>query len=290
MRTLAFKRSIRRAARVAALVVMASGVALGAASSAQAQSGVPYHDPNAVASLGLCSANGQPLTHGSTDAIPFVAHAVSTQPAPAPYDKPGRTASLYAYQPIQYIPAGEWSGELLTAAGRYTNPAHPMTAATSRDYSLANFVSDFPPHWQGFVQLRIYLGAPDAPAVQRTYAAADLRVTGHTWTLVDGAQVPCNAGRSVSVETILLPSVTPKTKGHKATVATPPPTVAAAGPATALRNASGTTSSHSDHTPLLVGLAAAAAVLVGVGGFLARRRFTSATPDLAKPGSSETGI
>ena len=92
---------------------------------------VPYTDPDAVGSIGLCNQAGQQITSGSVTTKPFAWRAVSTQPAPAPYNNAGRTATLLAYQPLQDLPAGDWSGAQMTSSSSYTNPANPMAAATA---------------------------------------------------------------------------------------------------------------------------------------------------------------
>ncbi len=104
--------------------------------SAAATSTVPYTDPDAVGSIGLCNQAGQQITTGSITTRPFAWRAVSTQAAPAPYNNAGRTATLVAYQPQQALPAGDWSGTQMTASSSYTNPANPMAAATDGDQSL----------------------------------------------------------------------------------------------------------------------------------------------------------
>ena len=142
---------------------------LAGAPAAFAGSGVPYTDPAVVGSIGLCNKAGQQITHGSITTTPFVWRAVSSQAAQAPYNAAGRTATFYAFQPRQDVAPGQWSGEALTASSRYTNSAHPMAAATGRDDSLKDFISDFPPSWDGLIELRIYLGAPNAQVDSLSY-------------------------------------------------------------------------------------------------------------------------
>ena len=192
------------------------GAALPAATSGAASTGVPYTDPNAVGYIGLCNQAGQQITSGSVTTTPFVWRAVSSQAAPAGYDGPSRTATLTAYLPLQALPAGDWSGEELTSASEYSNPANPMAAATTRDVSLETFIQDYPPEWDGFIQLRMFLGAPDEPAYQRHYPSLDIYVSGNTWTAVGGGPVNCNAGSAESLETIVLPSTTTTTAGSGA--------------------------------------------------------------------------
>ncbi len=171
-----------------------------------AASAVPYTDPAANGYVGLCNQQGQQITSGSTSTAPFAWRAVSSAPAPASYAGPTRTAILMAYQPIQYIAPGDWSGDALTASARYSNPANPMTAATGADESLDGYMIGFQPRWDGFLQLRIYLGAANEQGYSLHYPTLDIKVTGNTWTAVDGGPVNCASGTAVSFESTLLPS------------------------------------------------------------------------------------
>lgn len=172
---------------------------------ATASGPVPYSDPAVTGSLGLCDGHGHQVTTGSTTAQPFASLAVGSVAAPSGYHGTGRGAVLYAYQPIENVPADAWSGEELTGNSQYTNAAHPMAAATGGDPALQNFINDYPPKWDGLVQLRLYPTAPGRPMNSASYATLDLKISGTTWQTVDGGSVSCTAGRAVSVETKLLP-------------------------------------------------------------------------------------
>ncbi len=177
----------------------------GAISDAGAATTVPYTDPGAVGHIGLCNQAGQQITSGSVDTAPLAWRAVSSAPALAPYNNAGRTAILQAFQPQDGLPPGDWSGQQMTASSRYSNPADPMAAATAGDSSLADFLMAFPARWDGFVQLRMYLGTSDQEPYEIHYPVLDIQVTGDTWTAVDGGPVNCSSGTSESIETILLP-------------------------------------------------------------------------------------
>src|SRR5580698_10446962 len=123
-----------------ASMALANGVS--AASSA-----VPYTDPAALGSIGLCNQAGQQITSGSVTARPLAWRAVSTQPAQAPYNNAGRTATLVVYQPQQALPPGDWSGTQMTTSASYSNPANPMAAATDSDQSLQDIIEGYPPRW-----------------------------------------------------------------------------------------------------------------------------------------------
>jgi uncharacterized membrane protein YgcG len=193
-----------------AVALLAVGSVTGLAAAATATA-VPYTDPDVAGSIGLCNQAGQQVTSGSVDTVPFTWRAVSTQPASAPYNNAARRATLVVYQPLQNIPAGDWSGETLTAASSYTNPANPMAAGTNRDQSLQDIIEAFPPTWDGFLQLRIYLSTANTAPYTAKYPALDIQVTGGTWHAVGGATVNCAAGTAESMETVLLPSTTATT-------------------------------------------------------------------------------
>jgi hypothetical protein len=172
---------------------------------------VPYTDPNAVGSIGLCNQAGQQITSGSISTSPFAWRAVSTEPAQPPYNNAGRTATLVAFQPQQALPAGDWSGAEMTSSSSYTNPANPMAAATGGDQSLQSFVEQYPPKWDGFVQLRMYLSTANHQPYEAQYPTLNIQVTGTTWQAVGGSSVNCASGTAESIETMLLPPSTTST-------------------------------------------------------------------------------
>ena len=188
-------------------VALSLGLAfLAPSGSAVAGSPVPYSDPAAAGSIGLCNQQGQQITSGSISTAPFAWRAVSTEAATGAYAGTSRTAILLAYQPIEGLAASDWSGDELTASSRYSNPADPMAAATGGDESLASFMGEFKPDWDGFLQLRMYLDAANEQTYSVHYPTLDIQVTGTTWTAVDGAPVDCSAGTAESIESVLLPA------------------------------------------------------------------------------------
>jgi hypothetical protein len=219
---------------------------IGSAGLAVAGPSVPYSDPAASGSLGLCNQQGQQVTSGSISTVPFVWRAVSTAPATGAYAGTSRTAILMAYQPIQGLAANDWSGDQLTASSRYSNAASPMAAATGGDESLAQFMNEFKPQWDGFLQLRLYLGAANEQAYNVHYPTLDIQVTGNTWQAVDGATVNCNAGTAESIESILLPAkdLTPSGGASSSTGSSTP--AASAGSSTAPAAAGSGSSGHRD--------------------------------------------
>jgi hypothetical protein len=221
------RRSLRGAVVYSVLACLAGSalVGLAGATAVGADPPVPYTDSNAVGYIGLCNQAAQQITSGTLSATPFVWRAVSSQPAPAQYNAAGGTAILSAYLPMQGLPPGDWSGEQLTASSQYSNPQSPMAQATAKDEPLEDFVQDYPPEWDGFIQLRLYLGAPDEPAYVQHYPVLNLEISGDTWTAVGGGPVNCSAGNAESLETAVAPPSTTTTVsssggGGKATTAT----------------------------------------------------------------------
>jgi LPXTG-motif cell wall-anchored protein len=302
-------------------LALAAGTAFVAIASfgppAGAVTTAPYTDPRAVGSIGLCDQSGQQITSGSTASVPFAPLAVSTTPATSPYDATDRTAVLLAYQPQRELPPGEWSGAQLTSSTRYSNPSTPMAAGTARDGSLADFMADFAPRWNGFLQLRMYLGAPDEPAFNANYPTLDIQVVGDTWHAVGGAQVNCRSGTATSDESLITittpttssPSTTGGTGGQTATGGTttgsgtgaaPGPTGAVSGSTPGGTSSGGSTPTATPITATQSGSSASSVLIVvlivlliaGAAWFLVRRRRPNADPGSADPavsGAEPTG-
>lgn len=191
------KQVLRRAASLA-VAVLACLPLLVTLSAARADS-VPYTDPHATGYIGLCDQHGNPVTHGSIHDRPFVWLSVSSSPAAVDYDVPGKTATLFAFQPRQNVDPGLWEGSQMTAASWYTNGAHPMVAASSDAATLAQVLANYPTKLDGLVQLRIYVGGPGIGIHGQTYPATDIQVSGDSWSVVRGGNPDCNAGYAVSV-------------------------------------------------------------------------------------------
>ena len=280
--------------------------------SAAATSTVPYADPDAVGSIGLCNQAGQQITTGSITTRPFAWRAVSTQAAPAPYNNAGRTATLVAYQPQQALPAGDWSGTQMTASSSYTNPANPMAAATDGDQSLQSIIEEYPPRWDGFIELRMYLGTANQEPYESQYPALNIQVTGDTWQAIGGSPVNCASGTAQSIESVLLPSSTTTTTPTKAQPTTPPTTAVsgqgtsgagvpsgtdtgAAGSKGVARDsavASGTTAvadpAPSSNFPLILGIGLPVLVLLAAWAYLLRRRRLASHPTGPEPHSQSS--
>ena len=191
--------------RLAAAAALVGAALLLTAGPAVAQS-APYTDPMATGYIGFCDAHGHSVQSGSLDAIPFVAKAISSTGVKAPYNAPGSSAWLNAYQPRQGVTPPEWSGEQLISASLFSTAAHPAVVGTKGDISLRQFVQDAPPQWDGFVQLRMYVKAPTTPYDALHYAATDIQVSGNSWHVVRGGTVSCSAGTGKSIGALLAPS------------------------------------------------------------------------------------
>ena len=196
-------RQLRRVRSGATALVLTAGLVATGGGVARASEPLPYTDGRAVGYVGLCDRDGNTVTGGHIHDKPFVWRAVTSVPAPAPYDVPGATATLLGFQPRENVDPGQWSGELLTASARFSNTKYPMAQATDRDFTLADYLGDYPATWDGMVQLRVYLGAPEQPPQSTSYSATDIKVTGDTWQVVRGGAVACTKGDAVSLETLI---------------------------------------------------------------------------------------
>ena len=200
-------RRVRAAFTLAALTVGALSVTapLAAASTRSPAFKVPFTDTNVDGWLTFCNQKDQPVTSGSIYTQPFAWKTISSGRAPAGYRQSTARATLYAYQPLEYIDPGDWSGSQLTAGSVYSNPDHPVAAATAVDLPLVGFVQAYPPHWEGLVEIRMMFSAVNEEQLMTPYAAAVVRITGRTWTLVEGGGGSCSAGQGISMETAALP-------------------------------------------------------------------------------------
>jgi hypothetical protein len=190
-----------------ALAAGALGLSAILATAGPAAAGVvPYTDPAQAGYIGLCDTSGHNITSGSLDAVPFVARAVASVAAPPPFNGNRRSATLFAYQPRQGVTPAEWSGEEISGGTLYENPAHPTAVGTKGDITMGQFVSDFPPNWEGLVQLRMYFAAAAPGSDSLAYAAADLKIDGNSWRVLKGADVSCNSGKAVSIVSVLAPA------------------------------------------------------------------------------------
>lgn len=171
---------------------------------------VPYVDPSSTGALSFCGADGSSLSGGTLTDGPFAVTTLASSATPSDYAVPGATATLYAYQPREALAPAQWSGELMTGASRYADVAHAAVKALPADLSLGGFVADFPPAWNGLVQLRVYVGAPGQPIRSGKYDSADVQVSGDSWTLLRGGHSSCAQVKATPLAQLLgVPVVTP---------------------------------------------------------------------------------
>jgi hypothetical protein len=190
------------AAAVAGLLALGAGVLTAAPAAAAA---VPYHDPQAKGYIAFCDDHGRSITAGNVNDLPFAAMAISSEAAPAAYQVKGRRATLFMYQPRKDVPPGDWSGQQISGTSLYGTPSHPTVQITTGDKALGQALYAFPPQWQGLMQLRMYLSAPNKQVYRLQYAATDIRISGQFWQAVDGGTIACSSGSATSTEKLLLP-------------------------------------------------------------------------------------
>ncbi len=188
------KATMRRALTGVGTIALAGSVLAATGGSALAAP-APYF-PDAGAILGgidFFNAAGVQITSGSTTTAPFAAYAVAqTPPAATPTLK---KATTYAYTPVNGEAPGLWTGEQLGAASVYpiTTPSdlagltNPISIGGTGDTTLAQYTVDVPntdtsttDGYAGLYAIRVKVtGEPG-------YAAADILISGTTWTQVDG--------------------------------------------------------------------------------------------------------
>lgn len=188
------RRRPRLRVLVVGAVVLAAGAGGVAAWRARSAESVPYADPASTGLLTLCSASGERITGGRVDE-PFAAvvlGATPLQPARDGSSSASPVATLFAYQPRPGVEAEEFSGTAISATYAYADPALPATLAGERTWSVRDFTTAFPADLEGYVQLRLLLGSPEAGTVTTSYDTADIRVDGDRWRVVRGGDAPCS--------------------------------------------------------------------------------------------------
>jgi hypothetical protein len=161
---------------------------------------VPFTDPGAIGKITLCDSELHVMTHGSIYTKPFAWRAVGSTPGASDYQGNGQESTLFADTPIQGSQPPFWTPWQMTTAAKYTSSSRPMAGATPIDPSLNDFLGFYQPKWDGMVQLRMFLSAPSQSTDTQEYNAAVIRVTGTTWTLLDGGTDGCTSGTAKSNE------------------------------------------------------------------------------------------
>jgi hypothetical protein len=176
----------RYAATLVATAAATVGCVLGSAGAVHAASTPSWEpDPNAVAGIAFFNAAGTQITSGSATASPMAAFAVATNAVRAGDTK----ALLYAALPDPGTNTLTWSVDQLSSAttfpvtGAPGGTPNPTVAGAATDESLATFATDFPSS-TGIYQLRIRTESASSNGQSTQYAAADVVVSGGTWTEV----------------------------------------------------------------------------------------------------------
>jgi len=252
---------------------------------AQAAAGgsAPYTDGQATGYLTLYDKAGNAIKSGSVKDKPFVWKAVGSQAAKAPFNATGHKGTLFAYQPRQGTASGAWSGDALTASTAYADVKHPAAQATAQDFSLQDFLAEFPPQWDGTIELRLYLSAPGVQPQSTGYASTDLKITGDTWVVVGGGPGAGAGGVNIPGKVGATASAAPSGSGAPgASAGASPGSSAGAGVDGADGSGAGTdTAVVADlpylRTPGYLFVSAAVIVAVVFAGVLMRRRRQFAT-------------
>jgi hypothetical protein len=181
-------------------IAVFAGISLAMVPSAGAASS-PLVDPAAKGTVTLCNQRGQVITSGSTTDTPMAWKIIGSEPAPTPFNVAGSLATTYIFIPQQGVPASMWTGDFITSASKYDNMAYPASQATSLDFSLNDFLSNYHPLWDGLLQLRLIYSRAQYGEIDAPYASTTIRVSGKRWTVVGAAgSTPCASVSTVSNE------------------------------------------------------------------------------------------
>lgn len=210
-RTTRWRRSSRRLTSlvmVLAVLVAVTAVTVTHGPPAGASTPPPW-EPDAVNEAGTLTfydASGHVITTGST-ANPIAAYIKGSAGI-----RTGDTkAVLYAYTPVNGVAVGAWTGEALspstpygtgvTYPGDLAGTALPVMTGNSGDETLAAYIADVPNNdssadgYAGIYQLRLKTTQP-GQSVTTKWDAADVVVSGSTWTQVFPARGGDGAGRA----------------------------------------------------------------------------------------------
>ena len=204
--------NLRRLTAAALATASVSAVLLVTASNAVATT-PPYEpDPGAVGTLSFYDASGNQVTTGNINSAPMAAYVVGSVAGRA-----GDTSTLLNMaQPNPNSATGLWNKDTLTGSTTYPlpstgNPAnivtlsqtHPVSKGTTGDFTVANFIAEFPntgptgigcaysignpsgctnAAYENLYQLRLITANGSNQNTQ--YQDADILVSGTTWTQV----------------------------------------------------------------------------------------------------------
>ena len=154
----------------------------------------PIGNPPAIGTLKFFNAAGVQITGGNINDAPFAAYIQSSSPGRVGDTK----ATLFGYLPKAGVDWDGWSGDLLSASSAYpklTAPAAlassplPLVSLTAADGPIAQLAATYPHTeapgnaYYGLYNLRVKTSGP-GQAVGPTFAQADIKITGSTWTVV----------------------------------------------------------------------------------------------------------
>ena len=182
-----------------------------------------------VGNLLFFNAAGQQITGGNLTDAPIAAYIQGTATLRAADTK----ATLSAVTPVNGVPVGSWSGITLStlpssfpnagAPSNLASSALPLYTGASNDNSLAAQISAFPNNdtsttdgYGGVYVLRLKTSQPGNGS-SSTYDAADIQVTGSTWSVVYPAPTPIGTTTTLT-ETPTSPQVSGTSVSLKATV------------------------------------------------------------------------
>ena len=180
-----------------ALLALTSGlITLGLPAGPAAAAGPPpwEPDPGAVGGLTFYNAAGQQVTGGNLTDSPIAAYVEGS----ATVRSGDTVATLYGYLPKSGQQPSAWSGEQLGGSTTFPNGSAPVPLNTaslpvetgaSGDQTVAGLQSDYPntdtssDGYAGIYQLRLYTNAAHKTQTS-TYDAADIQISGSTWSVV----------------------------------------------------------------------------------------------------------
>jgi hypothetical protein len=207
------KLRIRAATTVLGTSALVGALLVAVASSAAATT--PPYEPDSADQIGqlrLYNASGTQITTGSINDSPIAAFAVATNDDP---QTANNHATLYAYTPVNGVNPQLWTGHAISGSTAFpvASPAsihdlgahRPVVSLTATDGSFADYIADVPntdttTNYAGLYQIRIKTLNNDPK-----FWAADIQVTGSTWTLVyptaatqDNSSMTISASKTIS--------------------------------------------------------------------------------------------
>jgi hypothetical protein len=238
--------NVRRTAVVAGLagIGLIAGLVVGSGAANAAAPTPPYEpDPQGTGTISFYDASGNQITSGSITDSPIAAYAVASQTIVAGDSQ----AVLLGAQPNPSANTAGWNTDQLGSFTNYpltTGPAniktlsqtHPVETGAAGDFSVQNFIDEFPngapggvgcayaasaagctnTAYQKLYQLRVKTS--HAGIQSNNYAVADILVSGSTWTQIYPAQLtatstaltanpnPATQGASVALKATVSPA------------------------------------------------------------------------------------